>query len=116
MRTPTVILILFSVFFTSSLFSQKTTWFDEDGNITSEGKGSYYRPAPKKVKSGYWISEFYKSGKLRMEAFSETNTPSREKYSGIRKIYFETGELQKEEFYENGKPEGVWKTFYKNVY
>ena len=113
MKASTIIILVFMMFITNSLFSQKI-WFDADENLTNERNGVYYRPAPKKVKNGYWISNYYKSGKLQMEAFSENKTPLKEKYRGIRKIYFETGELKKEEFYDNGKPEGVWKTFYKN--
>jgi len=108
------ILIVCLLFLTTSLSAQKKTWFDVDGNITSKSNGVYYRPSPKKVKNGYWISDYYKSGKLYTEAFSENKKPSKEKYRGMRKIYFETGELKQEEFYKNGKPDGVWRTFYKN--
>ena len=110
----TAILIVLAMFLTTSLSAQKKAWFDAEGKITSKSNAIYYRPSPKKVKNGYWIRDYYKSGKLLTEAFSETKTPSKEKYRGIRKIYFETGELKKEEFYDNGKPEGVWRTFYKN--
>ncbi len=114
MRTSTVLILLFITFFTSTITAQETIWLDADGQQTSKQKAVYYRPTPKKVKNGYWISHYYKSGKLKMEAFSETKKNRKEKYRGIRKIYFETGELKEEEFYKNGKPEGIWRTFYRN--
>ena len=109
-----IVSLLLTLFISSSLFAQKTIWFNADGKISSKENGVYYRPKPKKIKNGYWITHYYKSGKIRMEAFSETSTPLKEKYQGIRKIYFETGELKEHEYYYNGKPEDVWKTFYKN--
>jgi len=114
MNHLTVSITVIMVFLSTTIFAQKTIWFTDNGSITTKEDGIYYRPAPKKVKNGYWITEYYKKGAVRTEAYSETNIPFKEKYRGIRKIYFETGELQQEEFYENGKPEGIWKTYYKN--
>ena len=112
--SKTIIAFLFIVFMTTSISAQNKIWFDVDGKVTTKENGKFYRPNPEKVKNGYWIKDYYKSGKLLMEAFSEKKTPLKEKYRGIKKTYFETGELKTQEFYSNGKREDVWKTFYKN--
>jgi len=114
MKKHTFTILIFILFLATTTSAQQTIWFDAEGKTTTKQNGIYYRPTPKKVKNGYWISNYYKSGKIQMEGFSEVKTPSKEKYRGIRKIYFETGELKHEEFYLNGKPEGIWKTYYKN--
>ncbi len=139
MKKVTQLLTLFLVGFVFlSSYGQKTVWFDKNWQETSEGNSVYYRPQPKKVKSGYWIVDYYKNGQVQMEGFSTINEPNNEhfdglvtyyhqngkpfhkanykngKLDGVRKVFYESGELKEQGRYKNGKRQGIWKTFYKN--
>ncbi len=139
MKKVTQLLTLFLVGFVFlSSYGQKTVWFDKNWQETSEGNSVYYRPQPKKVKSGYWIVDYYKNGQVQMEGFSTINEPNKEnfdglvtyyhqngkpfhkanykngKLDGVRKVFYESGELKEQGRYKNGKRQGIWKIFYKN--
>lgn len=139
MKKVTQLLTIFLVgFIFLSSYGQKTVWFDKNWQETSEGNSAYYRPQPKKVKSGYWIVDYYKNGQVQMEGFSTINKPNKEnfdglvtyyhqngkpfhkanykngKLDGVRKVFYESGELKEQGRYKNGKRLGIWKTFYKN--
>ncbi|MCH2034866.1 MAG: hypothetical protein MK202_15265 [Tenacibaculum sp.] len=139
MKKVTQLLTLFLVGFVFlSSYGQKTVWFDKNWQETSEGNSVYYRPQPKKVKSGYWIVDYYKNGQVQMEGFSTIKEPNKEnfdglvtyyhqngkpfhkanykngKLDGVRKVFYESGELKEQGRYKNGKRQGIWKTFYKN--
>ena len=139
MKISTLLIAFFTVFLTSSVSAQDSTiWFDQNWQPTTKENYQFYRPAPKKVKNGFWIVDYYKNGQIQMEGFSTVNKPNEEEFDGlvlyyhengkpfhkanykngklhgIRKVYYETGELKEEGKYVEGKREGIWKTFYKN--
>ena len=137
MKNVTYIVLIFIVSLSSSVIAQDTTWFDANWQITTKEKGEFYRPAPKKMNTGYWIIDFYKSGQKQMEGFSTSDIPLQEafdgrvmyfhengkpyhianykngKLNGSRKVFYDTGELKEEGRYRDGKREGIWKTFLK---
>ncbi|KAB1153854.1 toxin-antitoxin system YwqK family antitoxin [Tenacibaculum aiptasiae] len=138
MKTSTLIIVMFFGFLTSSITGQETIWFDKNWKETTKENHEFYRPAPKKIKDGFWIIDYYKNGQIQMEGYSTINKPDGEvfdglviyyhpngkpfhkanykngKLDGVRKVFYESGELKQQGKYNDGKREGVWKTFYKN--
>ncbi|CAL2088578.1 MORN repeat variant [Tenacibaculum sp. 190524A02b] len=140
MRNSTLLFVILVGFLTTSLIAQEKTWYDANWQETTEDLAVYYRPEPKKIKDGYWIVDYYKSGQVQMEGFSSVNAAAegKEKFNGlvtyfhsngkvshkanykngnlhgVRKVFYETGELKEQGKYKNGKREGVWKIFYRN--
>jgi antitoxin component YwqK of YwqJK toxin-antitoxin module len=138
MKISSFFTIFFFYCFTYSIIGQETVWLDAKGNQTTKEKGEYYRPSPKKIKNGYWIIHYFKSGQVQMEGFSSAKTLGEEnweglviyyypnekikekanykkgKLHGIRRVFHKTGELQEQGKYKEGKREGIWKVFYKN--
>jgi antitoxin component YwqK of YwqJK toxin-antitoxin module len=138
MKTTTLIIVLVFGFLTASLTAQETIWFDSNWNVTAKEKAAYYRPAPKKMKIGYWIVDYYVSGTKQMEGLSKTKEPNKEMYVGLINYFYEngkifqivnymegkpvgnfsefydTGQLKKSGKYENGLREGSWKVYLKN--
>ncbi|QNM85662.1 hypothetical protein H9W90_00625 [Polaribacter pectinis] len=138
MKTTTVLILIVVGFLTSSLSAQETVYFDSNWNLSTKEKAAYYRPAPKKVDNGYWIVDYYVSGKKQMEGLSKTNKPNKEVYVGavnyfhenganFQKVnyvdgkpegkfyeYYDTGEMKRIGKYEAGLREGSWKVYYKN--
>jgi len=106
--------MFFALFvFSSLVISAQKTWLDNDWTETSKEKANFYRVKPKKTGDFYAIKHFYKSDNLLLEGQSKTAYPSKDDFNGVVKIYFETGELKEERFFNNGIREGVWKTFHK---
>jgi len=138
MKTSTLLITIVVGFLTSSLTAQETVWFDSNWKVSTKEKAIYYRPTPKKMNNGFWIVDYYISGKKQMEGFSISAEPNQEKYQGIVYYFYEngndfqivnyvegkpdgkfsefyeSGELQRTGKYSDGLREGVWKTFYKN--
>lgn len=128
--------VLMAIFLLYS-FTQGTVWMDENHHKTSEKNGVYYRPAPQKKKSNYYIIDYYKNGNKYREGLSESSAVSYEKFKGTVsyyhrnglvskkenfkkgvkqgsfKEYFYTGELKIDGGFDNGKKNGVWKIYYK---
>jgi antitoxin component YwqK of YwqJK toxin-antitoxin module len=137
-KVTQILTFFFIVFIATAGFAQKTIWFDENWQETTKEKSTYYRPQPKKVKSGYWIVDYYKNGQIQMEGYSTVNEPNKEQFDGlvtyyhqngntyhkanykngklegVRKVFYESGELKQQGRYKDGKRQGIWKTFYKN--
>ena len=101
-----------SSFLTSTLTAQDTVWFDSNWNLTSNENATYYRPVPKKIDAGYWIVDYYISGKKQMEGFSTTNEANKETYVGLVTYYHENGQKFQMVNYINGKPVGRFSEFY----
>lgn len=138
MKNATLLTIFFLLFITNTIAAQSTIWFDQNWQETTEENHEYYRPTPKEIKNGFWIIDYYKDGKVQMEAYSTVNKPNEEEFDGVvvyyhnngvifqkanykngklegvRKVFYESGQLKQEGKYSNHKREGVWKTFYKN--
>lgn len=113
MKSPAIYIIMFVVFFTTSLVGQEKTWLDKNSKISTKDSAKYYFTKTK-LGNGYWIKEYYKSGKIHMEGLSKVALGYKKNFDGVINLFFETGELKEEQFYIDGKKEGVWKTYYKN--
>ena len=138
MKTSTLLITIFVGFLISNLNAQETIWFNSDWGISTKEKAVYYRPVPEKKNNGFWIVDYYISGKKQKEGFSTSAIPSREQYNGIVNYFYENGnkfqiinyvkgkpegnfskfysseELEITGKYTNGLREGIWKTFYNN--
>ena len=112
MKTSTVLLVIVVGFLTTSLNAQENVWFDSNWNVTTKEKATYYRPAPKKMDIGYWIVDYYISGKKQMEGLSITNEPNKEMYNGLVKYFHENGKKFQDVNYVDGKPDGKFSEFY----
>ena len=113
MKISTICSLIFVVFLTSTLTAQEKTWLDKNAEVSTKDSAEFYYTKTK-LGNGYWIKEYYKSGKLHMEGLSKVALGYKNKLDGVINLFFETGELKEEQFYVNGKKEGVWKTYYKN--
>lgn len=138
MKTSTLLIVMIIGFLSTTINAQDTIWFDQNWQETSKDNYEYYRPAPEKIKEGYWIVDYYKSGQIQMEGYSSNKNHNEEifdglvmyyhpngklfhkanytngKLEGVRKVFYVTGELKEQGKYINGKREGLWKAFYKN--
>ena len=81
----------------------KTTFFDQKGNIVSEGV------TVNKLKEGVW-NYYHKGSKQLMNVENYKNG----KLEGLRTVYFNSGNIAEEAHYVNGKREGVYKVYYEN--
>ena len=113
-----VYLTLFVVtFFVSGVFvlnaqAPKKVWLDKDHKEVTERDGIYYRVAPQKRRSGYYIIDYYKNGNVYREGKAELTTVGREKFSGLLTYYFNNGTIAKKERYRRGVLNGLYKEYY----
>ena len=138
MKTTTLLIAIVVGFLTTSTYAQETVWFDSNWKVSVKEKATYYRPSPKQMDEGYWIVDYYISGKKQMEGFSTVLEPDQEMFQGKVSFFhengkifqnvnylkgkpegnfsefFDTGETQRVGKYSKGLRDGVWKTFYKN--
>lgn len=138
MKTSTLIITIIVGFLALTLNAQETVWFDANWVVSTKEKAVYYRPVPEKKNNGFWIVDYYISGKKQKEGFSTIAKPNKELYHGNVKYFYENGNKFQVINYVNGKPEGsfsefynsealeitgkysnglregIWKTFYKN--
>ena len=138
MRTSISLIVMLIGFLSTTVTAQNTTWLDENWQETSKENYQYYRPAPKEIKKGFWIVDYYKNGQVQMEGYSTSKELNKEMFDGLvmyyhangklfhkanyingkldgdRKVFYETGELKEQGKYTNGQRDGIWKTFYKN--
>lgn len=139
-KQKTFLLLITFLFIGISQYSttaQSRVWLDEKHNKTTKEKGIYYRPSPKKKRSGYLVVDYYKNGDKYREGKAESISVNREKFKGIVTYYYKqgtvskkekykkgqlnglyqeyypTGELKVDGSYDNNKKEGVWKFYYK---
>ena len=92
MKTSTLIIAMFIGFLTSSVNAQETIWFDKNWQETSKENHEYYRPAPKKIKDGFWIVDYYKNGQIQMEGYSTNKNPNEEEiFDGLVLYYHPNG-------------------------
>jgi len=106
-----IFLFLF-VFSVDSIFAQKKVWLDRNHKKTSQEKGVYYRPAPEKKRSAYYIIDYYKDGNKYREGKAEFTTVGREKFTGVLTYYFHNGTTAKKERYKRGVLNGLYKEYY----
>ena len=114
----TVQTISLFVFFLMAGFSfteiqaQKKVWLDTDHKEVTEKDGIYYRAAPQKRRSGYFIIDYYKDGNKYREGKAEFTTVGREKFNGVLTYYFNNGTIAKKERYRKGVLNGLYKEYY----
>lgn len=113
MKKTTLLFVFFSLLFNLSVAAQKTIWLDASRNETTKENAVYYRPAPKKMDNGYWLVDYYRSGKKRKEGFSTRKETAEEMYIGVVKYYYENGVKFQEMRYSEGKLDGNFYEFYK---
>lgn len=113
MKTSTMFIIMFVVFMTTSLTAQQKTWLDTNWQVSTKENATYYYTKTK-LTNGFWIKGYYKSDNLYLEGLSKIPLLNKKEFQGVVNFFFETGQLKQQQFYLEGKKEGVWKTFYKN--
>tara|TARA_B100001113_G_C21115082_1_gene625017 strand:+ start:286 stop:2934 length:2649 start_codon:yes stop_codon:yes gene_type:complete len=100
---------------------EKIVYFDKDWQITSDkSKGEYYRIV--KIGSNNeaigQIKDYFKSGQIQNTiegaTYIDLNDDSKNIYDGKSLIYYESGELDREFTYVNGKINGTWRQYYKS--
>lgn len=101
-------------FFVGSIEAQEKMWLDKKHNLTSEKNGVFYRLAPAKKRSGYYIIDYYKDGSKYREGKAEFATVGREKFSGLVTYYFNNGTISKKERYKKGLLDGLYKEYYRS--
>lgn len=138
MKKLTTLLCLATILISSTLLAQKDTiWYDSNWGETERAQASYFRPAPDKKDNGYWWQDYYVDGNsLQMEALSLSETEeiydgkvtwynTNGKVSqtihyknnvqhGLRKNFFESGALESEFSYNDGKIDGDYVAYYEN--
>lgn len=100
---------------------EKIVYFDKDWQITSDkSKGEYYRIV--KVGSNNeaigQIKDYFKSGEIQNTIEGATYIDlidnSKNIWDGKSLEYYESGELNREFTYVNGKINGIWREYYKS--
>lgn len=99
-------------FSAETLHAQKKVWLDKNHQETTKTNGVYYRSAPQKRRSGYFIVDYYKNGNKYREGKAEFTTVGREKFSGLLTYYFSNGTVAKKERYRKGVLNGLYKEYY----
>lgn len=89
----------------AAVFAQSKVYFDEDWQPTTQDKMVYYRETTKE-NGLFHIRDFYKGGKLQMDAFSHNDNPNDEIYEGKVTWYKEDGSISSYASYKNGKRDG----------
>ena len=112
MKTTTILITIVIGFLTTSMFAQETIWFDSNWKVSVKEKATYYRPIPKQIDKGYWIVDYYISGKKQMEGFSIVLEPDQEMFEGKVTFFYENGAVFQSVNYFEGKPSGNFSEFY----
>ena len=112
MKSSTLLIAIMVGFLTSSMCAQETVWFDSNWKVSIKEKAAYYRPSPKIKDKGYWIVDYYVSGKKQMEGFSTVSIPNKEMFQGKVKFFHENGKVYQNVHYFEGEPEGSFSEFY----
>ncbi len=107
-----ITLFVLSGYFSQSAQAQKKVWLDKNHKETTEKNGVYYRPAPEKRRTSYFIVDYYKNGNKYREGKAEFTTVGREKFSGLVTYYFDNGTVAKKERYRRGVLNGMYKEYF----
>lgn len=103
--------VLFTVMFSSAIFAQQKSYFDENWEPTSKEKMEYYREASKQQGNLTLIKDFYKNGTLQMEGLASDTTPGSEVFEGKVTWYFSNGKPSSTVEYKGGVINGISKGF-----
>ncbi len=107
-----ILLVCLFLFSTSPTLAQAKVWLDKDHKETTEANGVYYRPAPAKKRTNYYIIDYYKDGNKYREGKAEFTTVGRERFTGVLTYYFHNGTTSKKERYRRGILDGIYKEYY----
>lgn len=92
------------------LFAQTdTVYYQEDWQPTLKSKAAFYRPFPQKEGNGYRVKDYYVSGKLQMDAYSESL--EEDKFHGEVIWYYESGAIQQKAQYAHGAISGTFSVY-----
>lgn len=108
----TILLFIFSFFIAGSEYlsaQADTVFYQENWQPTHKSKAAFYRPFPQQEGSGYRIKDYYISGKLQMDAYSESTED--DKFHGEVTWYYESGEVQQKAQYAHGLMNGTFTVF-----
>ncbi|MCT2562114.1 membrane-binding protein [Chryseobacterium herbae] len=104
--TAAVLALIISTY----IAAQEKTYFDENWEKTTQSKMEFYRETQHKGKLTL-IKDFYKNGKLRMEALASDTTPGSEIYEGKVITYNPEGKILSTVTFSGGKQLGPAQTF-----
>ena len=113
MKKHTLILTFF--FILNFAFGQDTIFLNNKyEEIESFKEASYYKTI-EKLETDKIIERFYlKSGQIRIETEFKSTDNNEKISNGFRKVWYDTGELRFVSFYENGKKNGAFLSYWKN--
>lgn len=108
------ILLILPVYLFSQNENDRIIYLDSSYNKVSENDYVYTQIIRDHnlVQDSYIIEEYYKSGQLKMKGVSTENVFY--KYFGYLTHYYENGTLQDKLYYKNGKPDGLYFSWYEN--
>ena len=87
-------------------------YYDKDWNKVDSASAYYYRTAEDKIRY-YIIRNYFKSGKLQMEAEAMAYRPKLI-LNGHKTEYYENGAVKEESNYKRGYPDGLCRSFYED--
>lgn len=94
-------------------FTQSKVWLDKDLKKTNEKNGLYYRPAPDKKRSGFYIIDYYRNGNKFREGKAKSAKVSEEQFFGIVSYFYKNGKISKKEEYEDGLLDGDYFEYFE---
>ena len=106
------VFFLFAGIVPFSAIAQSKVWLDKDHNETTEKKGIYYRPFPKKKRNSYLIIDYYRNGNKYREGKASFVTPNKENFKGVVTYYYKDGKIAKKEKHKNGQVNGLYQEYY----
>lgn len=89
-----------------------TVWYGHNWEVTGQAGAAYYRPQPTRTDSGYWVRDYYLSGRLQYEALSQNLKT--EDWVGEAKWFLEDGTISSRRSFRKITKEGTLKTFFDN--
>lgn len=89
-----------------------TIFYDVKWQPTQKAKAAFFRPSPQEEGNGFRVKDYYISGKLQMEAFSESI--EEDKFHGEAAWYYESGEVQQKAQYVHGLMQGTLTVYAKD--
>lgn len=100
---------------TSFVIGQDTIYYNDNyEEIKSYKEASYYKTI-EKFENINIIERFYlKSGQIKSKTEFKLTENDKKIYNGNRKVWYDSGELRIVSFYENGKKNGEFLSYWKN--
>lgn len=109
MKRITLLFIFFTLGSQYLLAQIDTIFYQENWQPTHKSKAAFYRPAPQPEGDGYRVKDYYISGRLQMDAYSESIEEDR--FHGEVTWYYESGEVQQKAQYAHGLMDGAFTVY-----